>query len=399
MAEFIVLSKMTLTMEEGTVAKWLVKEGDAVKIDDPLCSVENEKETEDMLSIYEGMILKLLAEEGEPYPVNTPIAVVGQEGEDISGLLSELENKEKVEAEAAAVIRQVAAPAKNVQGKMMPKIRKLIQQKGIDADELARFCEGRKITEEDIVAFEQSKKGAAQAAEMLEIEANDRVVKASAMRKTVAKNMMESCEHTARLTNFMEVDMTEAFDLMKKRKGEGKRISVTALIIKAAAYALKEYEIVNSSYLESRGEIVYRGDVNISCAVDLPEGLAVPVVMHADNRDVFEITGDIDTFAQKGKEGKITNEDMKKGTFTVSNIGMLDVLIFTPIINYPQTAILGVGAVRVLPRYVDEACTIVKPRKIMQIAITYDHRVIDGAPAGRFLRSVRTLLEAPEKLV
>lgn len=399
MAEFIVLSKMTLTMEEGTVAKWLVKEGDTVKMDDPLCSVENEKETEDMLSIYDGTILKLIAEEGELYPVNTPIAVIGQAGEDISALLAELENKEKdKEEEAAFAVRQVVSAAKNVQGKMMPKIRKLIQQKGIDVDELTRFCGDKKITEEEIEAFEQSKNGGTQT-ETIEIGANDRVVKASAMRKAVAKNMVESCEHTARLTNFMEVDMTAAFDLMKKWKGEGKRASVTALIIKASAYALKEYEIVNTSYLESSGQIIYRGDINISCAVDLPEGLVVPVVMHADQKDVFAITGDVDSFAQKGKENKITNEEMKNGTFTVSNIGMLDVLTFTPIINYPQTAILGVGAVRVLPRYADEAYTVIEPRKIMQIAITYDHRVIDGAPAGRFLKSVRELLENPEKLV
>lgn len=395
MAEFIVLSKMTLTMEEGTVAKWLVSEGDAVKLDDPLCSVENEKETEDMLSIYEGTILKLIAEEGELYPVNTPIAVVGQPGEDISSLMATLEQGAK---EEEAAVRQVAAPAKNVQGKMMPKIRKLIQQKGIDADELIRFCADRKITEEEIAAFEQSKTGAA-AAPAIEVAANDRVVKASAMRKTVAKNMKESCEHTARLTNFMEADLTDAFALMKKQKAEGKRISVTALIIKAAARALREHEIVNTAYQENSTEIIYRGDVNISCAVDLPEGLAVPVVMHADNRDVYEITADINGFAQKGKEGKITNDEMKNGTFTVSNVGMLDVLTFTPIINYPQTAILGVGAVRVLPRYVDEAYTKIEPRKIMQLAITYDHRVIDGAPAGRFLQSVRALLEKPEQLV
>ncbi len=395
MAEFIVLSKMTLTMEEGTVAKWLVSEGDAVKLDDPLCSVENEKETEDMLCIYEGTILKLIAEEGELYPVNTPIAVVGQPGEDISSLMSTLEQGAQEEETA---VRQVAAPAKNVQGKMMPKIRKLIQQKGIDADELIRFCGERKVTEEEIAAFEQSKAGAS-GAPVIEAAANDRVVKASAMRKTVAKNMKESCEHTARLTNFMEADLTDAFALMKKQKADGKRISVTALIIKAAAHALREHEIVNTAYQESSEEIIYRGDVNISCAVDLSEGLAVPVVMHADARDVYEITADIDGFAQKGKEGKITNDEMKNGTFTVSNVGMLDVLTFTPIINYPQTAILGVGAVRTLPRYVDEACAKIEPRKIMQLAITYDHRVIDGAPAGRFLQSVRALLEKPEQLV
>ncbi|MEA4854009.1 MAG: dihydrolipoamide acetyltransferase family protein [Christensenella sp.] len=399
MAEFIVLSKMTLTMEEGTVAKWLVKEGDSVKLDDPLCSVENEKETEDILSIYEGTILKLLAEEGEVYPVNTPIAVIGEAGEDITALMDSLSKQaeEKKEEEAAAV-RRVVSQAKNVQGKMMPKIRKLIQQKGIDEDELAAFCAGRKITEEEIAAFEQKKSGGAQK-KAIEVGENDRVVKASAMRKTVAKNMVESCEHTARLTNIMEVDMTAASALVKKLKADGKRVSMTAFIMKAAAYALKEFEVVNTSYLEESGEIIYRGDINISCAVDLPEGLAVPVVMHADKRDIFDITGDIDLFAQKGKEGKISNDEMKNGTFTISNIGMMDVLIFTPIINYPQTAILGVGTLRTLPRYVDDACTVIEPRKIMQIAITYDHRVIDGAPAGRFLRSIRTLLEEPEKLV
>ena len=399
MAEFIVLSKMTLTMEEGTVAKWLVKEGDSVKLDDPLCSVENEKETEDILSIYEGTILKLLAEEGEVYPVNTPIAVIGEAGEDITALMDSLskQTEEKKEEEEAAV-RRVVPQAKNVQGKMMPKIRKLIQQKGIDEDELAAFCAGRKITEEEIAAFEQKKSGGAQK-KAIEVGENDRVVKASAMRKTVAKNMVESCEHTARLTNIMEVDMTAASALVKKLKADGRRVSMTAFIMKAAAYALKEFEVVNTSYLEDSGEIIYRGDINISCAVDLPEGLAVPVVMHADKRDIFDITGDIDLFAQKGKEGKITNDEMKNGTFTISNIGMMDVLIFTPIINYPQTAILGVGTLRTLPRYVDDACTVLEPRKIMQIAITYDHRVIDGAPAGRFLRSIRTLLEEPEKLV
>ncbi len=388
MAEFVVLSKMTLTMEEGTIAKWLVSEGDTVTMDTPLCSVENEKETEDMLSIYEGTILKLLAEEGEVYPVKTPIAVVGQPGEDIAALLATLNGSEK-EEQAAVPQRQVQV--QSVQGKMMPKVRKLIQQKGIDMDALIAFCGERKITEAEVCAFEQSLAGA------VELAAGDRVVKASAMRKTIAKNMMESCAHTARLTNFMEVDLTDALARVQQRKQAGDRVSVTGLLVKATAVALKENEIINTVYREERGEIVYRSDINIACAVDLPEGLAAPVVKRADEKDVCAITAEIGAFAQKGKDGKLSNDDLKSGTFTVSNVGMLDVLTFTPIINYPQTAILGVGAVRTLPRY--ESDGTIQPRKIMILSITYDHRVIDGAPASRFLQSVKAALEAPEGLL
>jgi len=399
MAEFIILPKMTLTMEEGLIGEWYVKEGDVIKEDDPLCSVENEKEVADVLSVYEGTILKLIAAEGEVYPANAPIAVVGEPGEDYSSLLAEAEAKKEAKE---AVNTQVLMPVTRIQSdagddtkaKMMPKVRKLIQQKGIDLNELIAFCGGRKITEAEVEAFEQSRGGP-----KVEIEDGDEVISASAMRKTISKKMMESCSNTASLTNFIEADLTDAFALINKLKGEGKKISVTALIIKAAAFALREHKIVNTVYREDPGEIIYKAKVNIACAVDLPEGLVTPVVLDADKKNAIEISEEVTEFAAKAREGSITNDDLKYGTFTVSNVGMLDTLTFTPIINYPQTAILGVGTVRTLPRYTDESFTSVEPRKIMLLGITYDHRIIDGAPASRFLQSIKALLQDPEKLL
>ena len=395
MAEFIVLSKMTLTMEEGTLARWFIKEGDTIKADDPLCSIENEKETEDLLSIYEGTILKIIAEEGEVYQVSSPLAIVGQPDEDYAALLAGLPSAEAEQTPSIAPIN--ITRSENAAGKMMPKVRKLIRQKGLDMDALVAFCGNRKITEEEVLAFEESARGESKT--NAEVYPGDEIVKMSGMRKSVMKNMKESRDHTASLTNFMEADLTDAFAAIQSFKNTGKRVSVTAFIIKAVAYALQEHKIVNTVCLEDSEQIIFRKDINVACAVDIAEGLAVPVIRNADQKDVLAITAEIDRFAEKGCDNKISNEDMQGGTFTVSNVGMLDILTFTPIINYPQTAILGVGTVRTLPRYADDDCTVIVPRKIMHLAITYDHRVIDGAPASRFLQCVKAYLETPEKLL
>ena len=165
MAEFIVLPKMTLTMEEGLLGKWYVREGDVIKYDDLLCSVENEKEVADVLSVYEGTILKLIGEEGEAYPANAPIAVIGEPGEDFSALMAAMEAKagqkedSVPQAQAAAKTKEDTKDdaGSQVRGGMMPKVRKLVQEKGIDIGALIAFCDGRKITEAEVEAFEQSR--------------------------------------------------------------------------------------------------------------------------------------------------------------------------------------------------------------------------------------------------
>ncbi len=390
MAEFIVLPKMNLTMEEGTLAKWYKKEGDKITEEEPLCSVENEKETEDMLSIVSGTILKLIGEEGSLYKISTPIAIVGEEGEDFSALLNSLNNageEKDAEREKINVSQKIGAGLR-----MMPKIRKLIKEKGINIEDLVAFAGEKTITEADITAFEKG------ASVPLSLKATDTTQRMTTMRKSIAKNMMESCAKTARLTNFTQVDVTDLYAKTKELKGQGKKISQTALIIKACAYALKENQIVNTQVDETKQEIIFKGDINIGCAVDIEGGLGVPVIKNADTKDVFAISSEIEEYAKMAALGKLTNEVMQEGTFTVSNVGMLGVTFFTPIINYPQTAILAVGAIETLPRYEDESYTKIVPKKIMTIGITYDHRVIDGAPASRFLQSVVKYLQNAEKL-
>ncbi len=389
MAEIVVMPKMNLTMAEGTISQWYKGVGDTIAEEEPLCSIENEKEVEDMNSLVGGTVLAIVGEVGELYPVATPIAIVGNPGEDISPLLEQMQGKktevEKPQQKATPIVRE---STENSGVRMLPKLRKLIKDKGIDLDDLLKFAGDRKITEQIIDEFAASAPASA-------VEAGDRVERMSSLRKTIARNMMESCSRTARLTNFMEVDMTEAFKAVGQQKQQGKNISMTAVIIKACAIALSQHEIINTSIDESRDEIIFKKAINISCAVDMPTGLAVPVIRDADKKDVFAITAKVRDFAQRGQEGKLTNEDMSGGTFTVSNVGMLDVCYFTPIINYPQTAILGVGNVTVQPRYVDAECTKIEPRKVMVIGITYDHRVIDGAPASKFLQAVRDALQNP----
>ena len=439
MAEIIGMPKMNLTMEEGFLAKWHKAVGETVEVDEPLCSIENAKETEDMLSMVAGTLLKRIGEEGSEYPVAAPIAIIGYPGEDISALLARIGSKPGVpdstgqsghpdqssqpnrsgqpdqssqpnqsgqpdqssqpdqpgtpDASGHAPLEGRQAAADNepeMPLKMMPKVRNLVRDLGIDPAVLAAFCAGRRITEDEVLAFQKSR-----AAAVMSVEAavGDRREKMSAMRKSIAKNMAESCGRTARLTNFTEVDMTDTFRRLKAMKDEGKKLSITAVLVKACALALREFEIVNTSLDEATDEIIFRGEVNISCAVDVPGGLVVPVVRQADTKNLLVISQEIADFSAKAQVGKLTNQEMKNGTFTVSNVGMLDVDFFTPIIHYPQTAILGAGTVRTLPRYVDEAFETLAPRKVMMLSLTYDHRVIDGAPASRFLKRVKALLQ------
>jgi pyruvate dehydrogenase E2 component (dihydrolipoamide acetyltransferase) len=181
---------------------------------------------------------------------------------------------------------------------------------------------------------------------------------------------------------------------LKEQKEEA--LSLTALVVKACALAIKEHDIINT--VVDGNEIIYKSEINIGVAVDLPGGLAVPVIHHADSKNVKTLSREIAEFSSKARQGTLTQDEMAGGTFTVSNVGMLAVEFFTPIINFPETAIIGVGAVIRLPRYLDETSEILVPRQIMKLSLSYDHRVIDGAPAARFSLRVRDLLQNADSL-
>jgi len=398
MAEIVVMPKMNLTMEEGVLVEWCKKEGDRVKVEEILCNIETEKSMAEMESPASGVVLKIWGIEGETYRVGTPIALIGEPDEDISALIAQAE---KLLAGAPADEPAVEAPppasavgsGARVQVKMAPKVRKLAQDLGIDIAALAAFCGDRKITEEEVRLFQQATQKPAAAG--VQSEPGDRRVRMSTMRRTIAANMSESSQKTARLTNITEVDMTAAMKMLDQRKADG--LSLTALIVKACALAIQEHDIINT--VADGDDIIYKAGIHIGVAVDVPGGLVVPVIRNAGTKNIQTLSREIADFAVKARQGVLSQEDLTGGTFTISNAGMLGLESFTPIINYPQTAIMGVGAVLRLPRFLDDSSDIVVSRYIMKLCLTYNHRVIDGAPAARFSLRVRELLQNPEELL
>ena len=430
MADFVVMPKMNLTMEEGLLSRWLVSEGQTINKGDIVCSVENEKETGDVESIYGGVVAKLIGAEYTVYKVNEPLCVIAQPGEDIVAALAELEARRAanearaIEAHAlkAAEARApdyamgaaaahggygagagaqagggAAAGAQTNVGAfigapplqktvILPKIRKIIKQKGIGADEIAAEYGNKKITESDVLEFE--KKYAA-----FRPKPNDTIEKLSPMRLAVSRNMKRSVDATARLTNFIEADITGAVKKLAECKAAGETLSVTAVFVKAAALALRGHKICNAVYDDLNKRIIYRGDINVGFAVDVENGLVVPVVRGADQKSVYEISDEIRRLSKAAQEGRLASADTDGGTFTVTSVGMYDTVFFTPIINYPQSAILAVGAVQTLPRYIGSDFSSAYPRKIVILGVTYDHRLVNGAPAARFLQSVRDALQ------
>ena len=392
MAEIIVMPKMNLTMEEGVLVEWRKKLGDTVEAEEVLCNIETEKSVVEMESPTSGVLLKIWGVEGERYLVATPIALIGQPDEDVSALIVQadklLAGTQTQEPIGVAGFDAPAVPSETrVQVKMAPKVRKLVKELEIDIAALVAFCGNRKITEEEVRAFQQTSQQTMAA--NVQSETGDRRVIMSTMRRTIAANMSESCQKTARLTNVTEVDMTSAINILNERKEE--ELSLTALIVKACALAIKEHDIINT--VVDGNELIYKTDIHIGVAVDMPDGLAVPVIRNADTKNINSLTREIADFAAKARQGTFTPYDLTGGTFTVSNVGMLGIELFTPIINYPQTAIMGVGTVRRLPRYLDDTSETVVSRHIMKLCLTYDHRVIDGAPAARFSLRVRDLLQ------
>jgi pyruvate dehydrogenase E2 component (dihydrolipoamide acetyltransferase) len=397
MAEIVVMPKMNLTMEEGVLVEWNKKVGDTVKAEEIRCSIETEKAVAEMDSPASGVLLKIWGVLGERYPVTTPIALIGQPGEDVSALIAQVEKKlAGAQTPKPAEEIPVAAPAVSsetrVQAKMLPKVRKLVQELGIDVAALVAYCGDRKITEEEVRAFQKLSQPAT--GSKVQIDPGDRRVKMSMMRSTIAANMSESTQKTARLTNVTEVDMTRAIEILKRRKEE--KLSLTALIVKACALAIKENEIINT--VVDGNEIIYKAAINISVAIDITGGLTVPVLRNADAKNITSLTRELADLAEKARQGTLTQDELSGGTFTVSNVGMVGIEIFTPIINYPQTAIMGVGTVTRLPRFADDTSEAIVSRNIMKLSLTYDHRVIDGAPAARFSLKVREYLQNPSVL-
>ena len=404
MAYEILMPQLGLTMEEGTVSQWIKHEGDAVKAGDVVAEITTDKLTHELQSEHDGVLLKIVAQEGEDVPVKGVLAYIGEAGESITA------------APAAAPAASPAAAAPTEDGRRIrisPLARKTAAKLGVTnfAAIVGSGTSGR-ITQKDILAAAEAMKtapapaplsvAAASASEPaapkagLELMEGDTVVKLSGMRKVVAERMLHSHTEIPPVTQNTKVDVTELMKFRKLLLAEtGRKYSVNDLILKATAKMLRQHPEILVSY--DNGQMIQRAHVNIGMAVALEAGLIVPVIRDADRLGLDTLADSAKDLASRAKGNKLLPDEYKGSTFSVSNLGMFGIETFTPIVNQPDAAILGVCAVQDELTLAEDGS--VSKRQVMRLSFTYDHRLIDGATAAKFVMDLRDLLQSPMCIV
>jgi pyruvate dehydrogenase E2 component (dihydrolipoamide acetyltransferase) len=422
MAKIIGLPKLSPTMEEGTLVSWTKKEGDEVDVDDLLAEVETDKATMEFRSFDRGVLLKILVEEGETLEPDVPVAIIGKAGEDISDLLSQVESgagaareptpknesesepggepepAESEEAPAAApqlepAGSESASESASPGGRVLssPLVRKLARERDIDLRTVNGSGPHGRIIKRDIESYSAPSAASVGATGP---RPSPRVVKASSMRRTIARRLTESKQTVPHYYLTIDVDIAPLSDARKAMnaalEAEGRKVSLNDLIIKAAAVALRRVPEVNASWMDK--EIHYHQVVDVSVAVAIDDGLMTPVVRDADRKGVAEIAEEVRDLAARARDKKLQPEEMTNGTFSISNLGMFGIEEFSAVINPPEAAILAVGTLRDEPVVVDGA--IVQGRR-MRFTMSCDHRVIDGATGAKFMAAFKTIVESP----
>lgn len=394
------------SVADGTVATWHKKPGEAVKRDELIVDIETDKVVIEVLAEADGVLAEIIKNEGDTVLSNELLGKLNEGGAAAPAAPA-------AAAPAAAPAAQAAAPAAagGDDAILSPAARKLAEEAGIDPNSNAGTGKGGRVTKEDVVAAVEAKKNApaapakpaAPAAEAPIFAAGDRVEKRVPMtrlRAKVAERLVEAQSAMAMLTTFNEVNMKPIMDLRSKykdlfeKKHNGVRLGFMSFFVKAATEALKRFPGVNASI--DGNDIVYHGYQDIGVAVSSDRGLVVPVLRNAEFMSLAEIEGGIANFGKKAKEGKLTIEDMTGGTFTISNGGVFGSLLSTPIVNPPQTAILGMHKIQERPMAVNGQVVILP---MMYLALSYDHRLIDGKEAVSFLVAIKDLLEDPARLL
>lgn len=422
MAVRIDMPKLSDTMEEGVIAKWNVSEGDKVSSGDIIAEVETDKATMDVEVFDDGTILKLMAEEGEGIPLGKPIAIIGEEGEDISDLLSDVGGgEESVEAPAEASRngqetksydsglgdvekaegkKEAAEADANGRIKASPLARNMAEEEGIDLAKVEGTGPHGRIIKRDIENYEPSKAPApavdveAVATYAAETEESEDV-RISQMRKTIARRLAESKFSSPHFYETIDIDMEDAIAARKQlNEVSDVKISFNDLVVKAAAVALKQHQDVNSSWLGDK--IRRHGQVHVAVAVAIDEGLVTPVIRHTDKKGLNVISKETKALAEKARNRDLQPEEMEGSTFTISNLGMFGIEEFTAIINPPNACIMAVGAIRDVPVVKDGE---VVPGKRMKVTLSSDHRIVDGAKAANFLNTFKGLLENPMSML
>ena len=413
MAFEVLMPQLGLTMEEGTVSQWIKHEGDEVKAGDVILEITTDKLTNEVASEHDGVLLKIVAQEGEDIPVKGLLAYIGQAGESISGGASAPAPAAVPAAEAAPAAPAAApAPAAAVGGvriRISPLARKTAAKLGVDYTGIAGTGPSGRIVLKDILAASEAQKNVPAAASAavpatapapkagsLELMEGDTVIKLAGMRKVVSQRMWASHNEIPPVTQNIKVDVTALMKFRKMLLAEtGKKYSVNDLILKATAKCLRQHPEMLVSL--DGDQIIQRAHVNLGMAVALDAGLIVPVIRDADKLSLDALSAAAKDLAVRAKENRLGADEYKGSTFTVSNLGMFGIETFTPIINQPDAAILGVCAIHDELDMDDEGKLFKK--QVMRLSCTLDHRLLDGSVVAKFEMDLRDLLEKPMSIL
>lgn len=418
MAYEVLMPQLGLTMEEGTVSQWIKHEGDEVKTGDVIVEITTDKLTNEVASEHDGVMLKIVAQEGEDIPVKGLLCYIGQPGEAVgdapaapAAAPAAAEAAPAAAAPAAAPAPVAAANGKRI--RISPLARKTAAKMGVDYSGIAGTGPSGRIVVKDILAAAEAQKNAPAAAPAaaeaapakkeapkagLELMEGDTVVKLTGMRKVVAERMLASHTEIPPVTQNIKVDVTELMKFRKMLLAEtGKKYSVNDLVLKAIAKCLTQHPEILVSFDEAKHQIIQRKHVNIGMAVALDAGLITPVIRDADKMGLDTLAATAKDLAARAKENKLLPDEYKGSTITVSNLGMFGIETFTPIINQPDSVIVGVCAIEDELQMDDEGK--LSKHQVMRLSVTLDHRTLDGAVVAKFEMDLRDILQNPMSIV
>ena len=444
----VVMPQMGESIAEGTLAKWLKKVGDAVKRDEPIFEISTDKVDAEIPAPSGGVLAEIKVPEGQTVPIQTVVAIIETEaGVGVSGLgvgaapapasavapVPSPSPKPQSPTPAAVAVPITAAPIpptpkpqsptpgsvesadERLRRRSTPLVRKIAADQGVDISTIPGTGHAGRVTKKDILGYIEASPAAAGAAAAVPTpkpqapapgaagpwEASpwpgDRVEAMSRIRQLTAEHMVFSRRTSAHVTTFYEVDMTRVARLRAANKkgyeDRGVKLTYLGFIVKAVADQLRRHPVLNAAV--QRMAVIYRGQVNIGIAVALDWGLIVPVIRGADELSLFGIAKAMADLADRARTKRLKPDEVQNGTFTITNPGVFGSYAGTPIINQPQVAILGVGAVERRPRVMtlDDGAEVVVPRTMTMLSISYDHRIVDGADADRFMSDLKKELE------
>jgi pyruvate dehydrogenase E2 component (dihydrolipoamide acetyltransferase) len=395
---------------EGEVVKWLVQEGADVKENQPLVEIMTDKVNVEIPSPRKGTILKLMAKEGGTVKVGEVLLVIGEKGEQGSAptVVSPTTTTANIPAGVPAKVTAptpsptlvAVAPKKPQEILATPATRKLARDMGVDLGTVQGTGPGGRITDDDVRRFKDVGRSAAVAITVTGPRGVEERVPIRGIRRKVAEHMVKSRDSTAQVTHVDEVDMTEVVHLREKAKAsadkQGIKLTYLPFIIKALVLALKKYPYLNASLDDEKQEIVLKKYYNIGIATDTDQGLVVPVVRAAEHKSITQLAEEISKLSEKARAGQLTLDEIQGSTFTVTNVGGIGGIFATPIINYPEVAILGVHKITKRPVVKDNQIVI---RDMTYLSVSFDHRVLDGAMAAQFMNAIKQYLEDPKLLL